>query len=122
MSLVDEVRVDSWLWSVRVFKTRTAATEACAAGHIRINGKSVKPAAHIRVGDSVTARVHGLDRELRVTDLVAKRVGALAAAACFVDMTPETEARAEPAPFNRDRHAGRPTKRDRRRLDRLRRT
>lgn len=113
--------MDSWLWSVRMFKTRTAATEACAAGHVRINGKSVKPAVHIRVGDTVTARVHGLDRELRVTNLVAKRVGAPAAAACFVDMNPETVARPEPEPFSRDRHAGRPTKRDRRRLDKLRR-
>jgi ribosome-associated heat shock protein Hsp15 len=120
---VEEARVDSWLWSVRIYKTRTAATEACGAGHVRVNGKHAKPATHIKVGDTVTARTHGLERILQVAGLVGKRVGAPQAAECFVDMTPQPEQqqREAPAPFTRERHAGRPTKRDRRRLDHLRR-
>ncbi|MDA8312737.1 MAG: RNA-binding S4 domain-containing protein [Actinomycetota bacterium] len=113
------VRVDQWLWAVRVFKTRTAATEACRGGHIRVNGIAAKPATRVVPGDRVTARGRRSDRVLEVVEPVATRVGAAQAAASLVDHTPPALQR-EDAPFARARGEGRPTKRDRRRLDRLR--
>ena len=61
---VETTRVDRWLWAVRLFKSRAAATEACRGGHVRINGNPAKPAAPVRVGDRVSARAHGLERVL----------------------------------------------------------
>lgn len=115
---MDEARVDSWLWSVRIYKTRTLATEACSAGHVRVNGKPAKPASSVRVGDKVTVRTHGVERVLEVATVVNKRVGAPLAAEYMIDHTPP--APREEAPFVRDRSAGRPTKKDRRRMDRFR--
>jgi ribosome-associated heat shock protein Hsp15 len=112
-------RVDQWLWAVRVFKTRTEATEACRGGHVRVNGSPAKAAAPVSAGDRVTVRAHGSERLLEVVQPIEKRVGAPVAAECLVDHTPP-QAMAEPAPFVRDRAAGRPTKKDRRQLDRLR--
>ncbi|HVC13350.1 MAG TPA: S4 domain-containing protein [Acidimicrobiales bacterium] len=114
---MEHVRVDQWLWATRVFRTRAAATSACRAGHVRVNGTVVKAAAKVRPGDRVAARVRGAERTLEVVALVAKRIGAEQAAGCLVDHTPATPR--EAAPFARTRGTGRPTKRDRRRLDRL---
>jgi ribosome-associated heat shock protein Hsp15 len=118
---MESTRIDRWLWAVRIFKTRTAATEACRGGHVRLNGVRAKPAATVKVGDRVSARAHGRERILEVVGVIDKRVGAPIAALCFVDHTPaEPAGGAEPAVFVRDPASGRPTKRDRRRLDRLR--
>ncbi len=116
---MDSVRVDRWLWAVRVFKTRAAATEACRGGHVRVNGSPAKAATKVAPGDRVVAHVHRTERMLEVVDPIAKRVGAGQAAACLVDHTPPAPLREE-VPFPRTRGSGRPTKRDRRRLDRLR--
>jgi len=112
-------RVDQWLWAVRVFKTRAMATEACRGGHVRVNGTAAKAATRVEEGDRVAARVHGHDRVLEVVEPVTKRVGAAQAAACLVDHSPPVSPREE-HPFNRPPGSGRPTKRDRRQLDRLR--
>jgi ribosome-associated heat shock protein Hsp15 len=121
MASVDDTRVDKWLWAVRVFKTRALATAACKGGHVRVNGAPAKPAATIRVGDRVEARAHGDLRILEVARVIDKRVGAEVAAGCMVDHSPPPAPRDQtPAAFGRDRGAGRPTKRDRRRLDRFR--
>jgi ribosome-associated heat shock protein Hsp15 len=112
------VRVDSWLWAVRVYKTRSAATTACRAGHVRINGDKVKAAQAVKIGDQVRVRISGFDRILIVRQLLVKRVGAPLAAAAYEDRTPEREPQA--ALGLRDRGAGRPTKRERRDIDRLR--
>ena len=118
---MDETRVDRWLWAVRLYKTRSAATDACKGGHVRVNGAPAKPAAPVRVGDRVEASVHGRHRVLEVARVIDKRVGAPVAAECVVDHSPPPPPREELAPvFARDRGAGRPTKRDRRRLDRFR--
>ena len=117
---MESVRVDQWLWAVRVFKTRTASTAACTGGHVRVNGRAAKAATRIRPGDRVAARVRGTDRTLEVVEPIAKRVGAAQAATCLVDHTPPSPP-SDDAPFTRTRGSGRPTKRDRRRLDRLRR-
>lgn len=111
-------RVDAWLWAVRVFKTRTAATEACRAGHVRVNGERAKPAQPVRAGDDVRVRIAGFDRMLVVRAPISKRVGAAAAQAAVEDRTPPRDP--APAVAQRDRGAGRPTKRDRRELDRWR--
>lgn len=116
---MEPVRVDVWLWAVRVFKTRSASTEACRGGHVRVGDSVAKAATKVGPGDRVVARVHGVDRSLEVVDPIVKRVGAAQAATCLVDHTrppPEGD-----TPFARARGAGRPTKRDRRQLDRVRR-
>ena len=118
---MESTRVDRWLWSVRIFKTRSQATEAAGAGHVRINGAAAKPAASVRVGDRVEARAYGRQRVLEVTRIIDKRVGAPMAAECFVDHSPPPPPKEDDvAVFTRDPGAGRPTKRDRRRLDRFR--
>jgi len=120
---VDSTRVDQWLWAVRLYKTRTAATEACRARHVYVNGSVAKAGSHVRIGDRVEAHVSGRNRILEVVRVIDKRVGAALAAECVVDHTPialETESRVSPV-LPRERGAGRPTKRDRRELDRVRR-
>ncbi|MWB98385.1 RNA-binding S4 domain-containing protein [Agromyces seonyuensis] len=115
------VRTDAWLWAVRQFKTRSAATAACRAGHVRVNGERAKAAQPLRIGDELRVRVEGFDRILVVKALIAKRVGAAPAAEAVDDRTPPRPPRtlAGDVPM-RDRGAGRPTKRERRDLERLR--
>jgi len=115
---MDAARIDSWLWAVRVYKTRSAATTACRAGHVRLNGDKVKAAQHVRIGDELRIRIAGFDRILIVRQLLVKRVGAPLAAVAYEDRTPEREPQAMAGV--RDRGAGRPTKRERRDIDRLR--
>ena len=119
---MEATRVDRWLWAVRIYKTRGAATDACRGGHVRVNGSPAKPAASVRVGDRVDAKVHGRLRSLEVARVIDKRVGAPLAAECLVDHSPPPppSGEREPAVFTRDRGAGRPTKRERRQLDRFR--
>lgn len=114
------VRLDAWLWSVRLYKTRSAATTACRAGHVRVNGATAKPAAALTVGADLRVRQQGFDRVLTVTGLVSKRVGAPMAQQCYDDRTPERPREIVPQVPMRDRGAGRPTKKDRREMDRLR--
>jgi ribosome-associated heat shock protein Hsp15 len=117
------VRVDKWLWSVRVYKTRTKAGSACTDGHVMVNEVVAKPSTKIAIGDVVTAR-RGDDTIVYVAkELIEKRVSATRAAACVEDRSPPPQPRDRPgqAVFaRRDRGAGRPTKRERREIDRLR--
>jgi ribosome-associated heat shock protein Hsp15 len=102
-------------------KTRSDAAAACRGGHVKVNGKTAKPATPVKVGDRVEAYLHDRERILEVTTLIVKRVGAGMAVDCFVDHSPPLPEREVDVPvFQRDRGAGRPTKRDRRELDRLR--
>lgn len=112
------MRLDSWLWAVRVYKTRSAATTACRAGHVRVGGDPAKAAHPVRIGDEVRVRIAGFDRILIVQQLLVKRVGAPRAALAVEDRTPEREPVLRVAV--RDRGAGRPTKRERREISRLR--
>jgi len=119
---VDVTRVDRWIWSIRLYKTRSEATEACRGGHVRVNRSAAKPATPVRVGDRVTALTGGRERVLEVRQVIDKRVGAAAAAECFVDHSLPAPLREHVTPPSvRDPSSGRPTKRDRRQLDRLRR-
>ena len=114
-------RVDAWLWAVRVTKTRSAATAACRAGHVRVGGERVKAAQTVRPGDEVRVRLDGRERVLVVVQCLVKRVGAPVAATAYEDRSPPPPPREEVAAVPvRDRGAGRPTKRERRDLERLR--
>lgn len=117
---METARVDQWLWAVRMYKTRTAASEACRARRVLVNGAVAKAASQIRVGDRVEAHLTGRNRVLEVVRVIDKRVGATLAAQCVIDHSPPPPGREERV-FQRERGAGRPTKRDRRELDRLRR-
>ena len=117
---VDSVRVDRWLWAIRLYKTRTAATNACHGGRVRINGSPAKPATRVRHGDRVEASVHGRARIFEVVTVIDKRLGAAQAAECAIDLSPPPAEREEAVPL-RAPGSGRPTKRERRRLERVRR-
>src|SRR4051812_47014111 len=114
MDAMTSARVDAWLWAVRQFKTRSLATAACRAGHVRVNGERVKAAQSWRVGDEVRDRANGFDRIMVVQRIIVKRVGAEVAAAARIDRTPPPPPREAVASVPvRDRGAGRPTKRER---------
>jgi ribosome-associated heat shock protein Hsp15 len=114
-------RVDKWLWAVRLYKTRTEATDACRAGHVRVNRVGAKPATPVKPGDTVEARAGSRERVLEVTSILEKRAGAAIATACYIDHSPPPPPKEmEALNFARDRGAGRPTKRERRQLDRAR--
>jgi ribosome-associated heat shock protein Hsp15 len=114
------VRVDAWLWAIRAYKTRSAATAACRAGHVRINGNPAKASQSLVPGATVRVRQPGYERILEVRRLIAKRVGAEAASHCFTDHTPPRPAAPALGLPQRDRGTGRPTKKDRREMERLR--
>lgn len=117
----EPVRVDSWVWSVRLTKTRSQAATAARLGRVRINGVAVKAAHPVRTGDEVRVRREGIERIVVVKRLIRKRVGAPVAAECYTDKTPPPPPREEiPVVAHRARGAGRPTKRERRNLDKLR--
>jgi len=115
------VRVDAWVWAVRIYPTRSIAAAACRGGHVRVNDARVKPAHPVRIGDTVRALTPGGERVVVVTGLLAKRVSAAVAVQNYEDHSPPPPPREErPAPIIREPGAGRPTKRDRRRIQRLR--
>ena len=89
--MTGSVRVDAWLWAVRVYKTRSAATTACRAGHVRVGGEKAKAAQPVRVGDELRIRIAGFDRILVVRQLLTKRVSAPVAALAAEDRTPARE-------------------------------
>ena len=114
-------RADSWLWAVRLVKTRSAATALCRAGHVRINGDRAKAAQHVKPGDEIQFRVEGGPPKIVVVRaLYLKRVGAPVAVTAYEDNSPPLPPREERLFLGvRDRGAGRPTKRDRRKIEEL---
>lgn len=119
--MTEHVRVDQWLVAVRLTKTRSAAAKACKGGHVRINGEPAKPASPVTVGDRVEGRLHKRDRVVEVKKLLSKRVGAPVAVTCYIDHSPPPPDHLRQPKFAvRDKGAGRPTKRDRRQINKLR--
>jgi ribosome-associated heat shock protein Hsp15 len=105
---------------VRLASTRSAASGACRAGHVRVNGVRVKPAHPVKAGDEVRLRSEGRERVVVVQRVITKRVGAPVAAECYIDNSPPPPPREEVAAVAvRDRGAGRPTKRERRSIEKL---
>ncbi len=119
--MADSARVDSWIWAIRLVKTRSLATAACRAGHVKVNGERAKAAQSVKIGDEIRYRESGFDKIVVVGTILVKRVSAEVARASYTDLTPPPPPREE-VPFTpvRDRGAGRPTKRERRDLEKLR--
>ena len=115
-------RLDAWVWAVRMAKTRSAATEAVKAGRVRLGGNASKPSARVSVGDRVEVRRGTWRLEVEVLELRSKRVGAPLAEASYQVLSEDLPERAGPvaAWAQRERGSGRPTKRDRRQLERWR--
>lgn len=119
-----EVRIDKYLWAIRVYKTRTDATDACKGGKVRVNGGDVKPSKAVKAGDVITARKGAVCYTYKVVELLEKRVGAKLVEKYALNLTPEEELLKLRAPvetffLKRDRGAGRPTKKDRRQMEML---
>jgi ribosome-associated heat shock protein Hsp15 len=121
----ESVRIDKWLWAVRLFKSRSLATEECKKGHVVIDGIPVKPSRIPKIGDVVQVRKNPIIYSYKVMGLIGKRISAKLVSAYMEDITPPEvldilEIRKKMNQFDRDRGTGRPTKKDRRDLDRLR--
>jgi ribosome-associated heat shock protein Hsp15 len=115
------MRIDKWLWAARFFKTRSLATQACAGGKVDVNGEAAKPARPVRPGDLVRVTLPGGRRVARVLALSEQRRPAAQARALWEDLTPPAPPRPPlPPPPRRAPGAGRPTKRERRQIERLR--
>lgn len=121
---MEEVRIDKYLWAIRVFKTRTEATDACKGGKIRLNGADTKPSKMVKPGDVIVARKGAVTYTYKVLALLDKRQGARLVPDFAENLTPAEELAKLRAPvetffLKRDRGAGRPTKKDRRQMDDL---
>ena len=119
------VRIDKWLWAVRIYKTRSLASEACKSGKVEIEGQGVKPSRNVCIGEVITVKKPPYTFNFKVKGLIEKRVSAKIAADHVEDLTsPEELLKVktiqESAFFTRDRGTGRPTKKERRLIDRLR--
>jgi len=117
-----EVRLDKYLWSVRLYKTRSKATEACKSGRITIQGKIPKPSANIKSGDIIHIKKDYVNMIIKVVQVLEKRVGAKLVDQYMEDLTPEDEYNKREIAKNtayeyRDRGLGRPTKKERREID-----
>lgn len=117
---MESTRIDRWLWAVRLTKTRPDAAAACRGGHVQVNGRPAKPSTMVSPGDQVRARLGETTRIVEVLRVIQKRVGAPDAVTCYLDRTPAPPPSPAVAVAVRDRGAGRPTKRDRRALDKWR--
>lgn len=124
MPEVTQVRIDKWLWSVRLFKTRSMATTACNAGKVKIDGNNVKPSRMLKIGEEVQVQLHRIKKTVKVIALLDKRVGAKLVPDYMDDLTSPEEYKKLEALIHlplvkRDKGAGRPTKKDRRDIDKL---
>ena len=119
--MADETRIDRWLCAVRLVKTRPIATQLCDGGHVRVNGNPAKPSTNVRAGDTVHALIAARERIVEVVRPIETRVGAAIAAECYVDNSPPPVVREIAPGIMAIRGEGRPSKRLRRELERMRR-
>ena len=124
--MAQKVRIDKWLWSVRIFKSRTIATDACKTGKVKVREATVKPSFAVEPETIIEVRKNGFNLKFRVLKLIEKRVGAPIAQTCYEDLTPEEELRkfedwyvGKAGGERREKGAGRPTKRERRDIDKF---
>jgi ribosome-associated heat shock protein Hsp15 len=120
----DKVRIDKWLWSVRIFKSRSKATDACKTGKVKAGDSTVKPSYLLAKDEIVDVKKAGFNFKFRVIELLEKRVGAPIARTCYEDLTPAEELHkyndwfvGKAGAEFREKGTGRPTKRDRRVLE-----
>ncbi|MCB0532330.1 MAG: RNA-binding S4 domain-containing protein [Lewinellaceae bacterium] len=122
---MEKVRIDKWLWSVRIFKSRTISTDACKSGKVRVDGVAVKPSYLLTENEEVVVKKDGFNFQFRALKLIEKRVGAPIAVTCYENITPAEEMNkyqswflnAKSTAEKREKGAGRPTKKDRREID-----
>ena len=123
---MEKVRIDKWLWAVRIFKTRQSASDACSRGHVTITGQRVKPSRMLSQGEEISVKRDGMDWIYGVKGCIEKRVGAKLGSEYRLDLTPEEDIEAykniksiNRTGVRREKGAGRPTKKERRDLDKL---
>ncbi len=124
MTDIAKMRVDRWLWCVRIFKSRSLATKVCKAGKVKLGEKILKPSALVTVGDELFVHKNGYNLIFKVDGLLKSRVSATIAAENYTDLTPEEELNKYKSWFigkgaaeRREKGAGRPTKKERRTID-----
>lgn len=120
--MAEPIRIDKYLWAVRLYKTRSLATEACRCGHVRMGGQPVKASHEIKVGEVYEVSIEQLHKVVEVRQLLGNRVGAKLVENFMIDRTPQEEYERiqivrQFAFEKRDRGAGRPTKRERRDIE-----
>ncbi len=122
--MAEKVRIDKYLWAIRIFKSRTIATEACREGRVRMHGAPVKSSAAVTLGDEIEVLKDGFRLRYKALALIEKRVSPELAKPCYTDLTPEDELNkykswfiGKAGPERRDRGTGRPTKKERREID-----
>ena len=121
---MDTVRIDKWLWAVRLFKTRSQASEACRKGNVKIDGLAVKASREVSIGIIINVHQNPIVKTVEVKDPIKNRVGAKLVADHMIDRTPQTEydklkMMTEMNPEWRNKGAGRPTKKERRNITKL---
>ena len=121
---MEEIRIDKWLWAVRIYKTRSQASDACKSGRVKINGIQVKPSRTIKSGTTIVVSIPPIQRTIEVKNILKNRVGAKLVENYLIDHTPPEEYEKlvfikEMKTEWRDRGTGRPTKRDRRDIEKL---
>lgn len=122
--MAEKLRIDKYLWSIRLFKTRSLATEACKAGRVKKEGSNVKPSYEVKIGEVYQVSKAVEKKTIKVLDLLYTRVDAKKAVLAYTDLTPPEETLKYKSMFHspvlqRDRGTGRPTKKDRREIDDL---
>lgn len=123
---MNKVRVDKWLWAIRIYKTRTLSSHQCKSNQVKVNGKKAKASTDVETGDVIECTKEGFHLKLEVTTIIEKRVGAAIAVKCYKDLTPEDEYKKFDNWFVgkgktefRDKGLGRPTKKERREIDKF---
>src|SRR5574344_52148 len=122
---MEEIRIDKYLWAVRIFKTRSDSAEACKSGRVTVNGQNAKSSKEIKKGDRIEIRKGAVHYEYIVAEPLDKRVGAQLVEKYLTNITPQSELDKLAAPIEsffvkRDRGSGRPTKKERRDIDKMR--
>jgi ribosome-associated heat shock protein Hsp15 len=119
-----KIRIDKWLWTVRIYKSRTQATAACKSGRVKIGEKNLKPSYLITIGEAIEVRKNGFNLQFIVKDILKSRVSATLAAPCYDNLTPQAELDkykswfvGKAAAEQRLKGAGRPTKKERREIE-----